>query len=61
MAGEAKRIHRPRVQTPAQEAAERAIREQFQMEKPTLRQLVERGDVVRVVSMGEYWELRKTL
>jgi DNA-binding XRE family transcriptional regulator len=54
------RIHRPRVQTPEQRAAELAIRERFQRDKPTLQTLVDSGDVEQVYSMGEYWELRKT-
>ena len=54
------RIHRPRVQTPEQEAAEQAIRERFQRERPTLQDLVDRGDITAVFTMGEYWELRKT-
>jgi ribosome-binding protein aMBF1 (putative translation factor) len=54
------RIHRPRVQTPEQEAAERELREQFQKDKPSLQDLVNRGDVAQVFTMGEYWELRKT-
>ncbi len=54
------RIHRPRVQTPEQEAAERELREQFQKDKPSLQDLVDRGDVAQVFTMGEYWELRKT-
>jgi len=48
------------VQTPEQEAAERALRERFQNEKPTLQELVESGDVTHVFTMGEYWELHKT-
>src|SRR6267143_7037129 len=60
MADKPQRIHRPRVQTPEQEAAERALRERFQEEKPTLEDLVERGDITQVFTMGEYWELRKT-
>ena len=54
------RIHRPRVQTHEQEAAEQAIRKRFQDEKPSLQDLVASGDVTQVLSMGEYWELRKT-
>jgi ribosome-binding protein aMBF1 (putative translation factor) len=54
------RIHRPRMQTPEQEAAEQAIRKRFQQEKPTLQALVNRGDIRQVFTMGEYWELRKT-
>lgn len=60
MAKKAQRIHRPREQTPEQEAAERAIRQKFQQEKPTLQDLIDRGDVGQVLTMGEYWELRKT-
>src|SRR5438093_5297357 len=60
MADKPRRIHRPRVQTPEQEAVERAFRERFQTEKPTLEDLVESGDVTQVFTMGEYWELRKT-
>jgi cytoskeletal protein RodZ len=60
MAKKPQRIHRPRVQTPEQEAAERTVREQFQKDKPTLQDLVASGDVAQVFTMGEYWELRKT-
>jgi hypothetical protein len=51
-------VHRPRVQTPEQEAAEQAIRKRFQEEKPSLQDLVASGDVTQVLSMGEYWTLR---
>ena len=54
------RIHRPRVQTPEQQAAEQAIRERFQRDEPSLQDLVDSGDIDQVYSMGEYWELRKT-
>src|SRR4051812_2330248 len=60
MARKASRIHRPRKQTPAQEAAERAIREQFEHDRPSLQELIARGDVGPVVTMGEHWELRQT-
>src|SRR5438309_11570442 len=60
MTKKATRIHRPRIQTPGQEAAEQALRLKFQEEKPTLEDLVERGDITQVFTMGEYWELRKT-
>jgi ribosome-binding protein aMBF1 (putative translation factor) len=60
MTKKATRIHRPRIQTPEQEAAEQAIRQKFQEERPTLEDLVERGDIAQVFTMGEYWELRKT-
>jgi ribosome-binding protein aMBF1 (putative translation factor) len=60
MSKKTSRIHRARVQTPEQESAEQAIRERFQQERPTLQDLVERGDIAAVFTMGEYWELRKT-
>jgi ribosome-binding protein aMBF1 (putative translation factor) len=60
MADKPRRIHRSRVQTPEQEAAERALRQRFQTEKPTLDDLVASGDVTQVFTMGDYWELRKT-
>jgi ribosome-binding protein aMBF1 (putative translation factor) len=60
MANNPRRIHRPRLQTPEQEAAERALRERFQRDKPTLEDLVASGDVTQVFTMGEYWDLRKT-
>ncbi len=60
MAKKASRIHRPRMQTPEQEAAEQAIRQQFQQDRPSLQTLVTRGDIGQVFTMGEYWELRKT-
>ena len=60
MSKKPKRVHRPRVQTPEQEAAEQAIRERFQEERPALQDLVDRGDIGQVFTMGEYWELCKT-
>lgn len=60
MADKPRRIYRPRIQTPEQEAAERAVRERFQRDKPSLQDLVQSGDVTQVFTMGEYWELRKT-
>ena len=56
----AKRIHRPRAQTPQQEAEEQAVRERFQAEKPSLQDLVDTGDVASATTMGEFWELKKT-
>lgn len=55
------RVHRPRVQTPEQEAAEHALRERLQQERPGLEELIARGDISQVFTMGEYWELCKTL
>jgi ribosome-binding protein aMBF1 (putative translation factor) len=60
MAKKPTRIHRPRVQTPEQEAAECALREQLQKDRPSLQDLVEQGNVGQLFTMGEYWELRKT-
>src|SRR5260370_32129383 len=60
MTKKAMRINRPRIQTPEQEAAEQALRQKLQEERPTLEDLVERGDITQVFTMGEYWELRKT-
>lgn len=60
LANQPRRMYRPRVQTPQQEATERALREQFQKDKPTLQDLVNSGDVAQVYTMGEYWELRNT-
>ena len=60
MAKRAIRVHRPRVQTPEQEAEERAIRRRFQEEKPALRELVDSGDLAGVTTMGEFWELKRT-
>ena len=59
MADKPPRVHRLRVQTPEQEAAERALRERFQAKRPSLQDLVESGDVTQVFTMGEYWELRR--
>jgi ribosome-binding protein aMBF1 (putative translation factor) len=60
MAHKAQRIHRPRTQTPEQEAAEQTLRQRFRQEKPSLQDLVDRGDTGQVLTMGEYWELCKT-
>jgi len=60
MANKAKRVHRPRTQTPEQEAEESAIRRRFQEEKPTLQELIDSGDLDGVTTVGEFWELRKT-
>ena len=60
MAKKLQRIHRPRNQTPEQEAAGLAVRRRFQQEKPSLQDLVDRGDIGQVSTMEEYWELCKT-
>ena len=51
MAKKAQRIHRTRTQTPEQEAAELALRQRLLQEKPSLQDLVERGDII-VVKRG---------
>ncbi len=60
MTDKPQRVHRPRLQTAEQEAAEQALRERLQQEKPNLQDLVDCGDIAQVFTMGEYWELRKT-
>jgi DNA-binding XRE family transcriptional regulator len=55
-----KRIHRQRKQTPEQQAEEKAIREKFQKEKPSLRELIDSGDLTEVSTMGDYWEIQRT-
>ena len=60
MTKKAQRIHRPRTQTPEQEANELVLRQRFQQEKPSLQDLVERGDIGQVFTMREYWELCRT-
>ena len=42
-------------------AQEKAIREKFQRERPSLRELVESGDAPPPVPMGQYIELRLAL
>ena len=54
MTKKAQRIHRPRTQTPEQEADELVLRQRFQQEKPSLQDLVERGDIGQVFTMREY-------
>src|ERR1700730_9917239 len=60
MTKKATRIHRPRVQTPEQTAAEQALRKRVHEERSKLEELVARGDIAQIFTMGEYWELRKT-
>ncbi|MFM9963563.1 MAG: helix-turn-helix domain-containing protein [Planctomycetaceae bacterium] len=55
------RIHRPRQQTAAQAAAGRAKRAKFQLEKPSLKQLLASGDYSEPVTQAEYWDLRKAI
>jgi ribosome-binding protein aMBF1 (putative translation factor) len=60
MTKKVQRIHRPRVQTPEQQAAERELRDRLQKERPSLQTLVDSGDIQQVFTMAEYWELRQT-
>lgn len=60
MAKKGQRIHRPRTQTPEQEAAELALRQRLLREKPSLQDLVKQGDIGPVFTMGEYWALCQT-
>jgi len=61
MAHEAKRIFRSREQTPQQQAEERAVRERFQREKPSLEKLIADGDAAFVTTVGEYCDWLKTV
>jgi DNA-binding XRE family transcriptional regulator len=56
----AKRIFRPRDQTPEQEAEERAIRERFQRERPSREELLASGEYEDTgLTQGEFWELQR--
>ena len=55
------RIHRDMKWTPEDRARHKAIREKFQKERPTLRELVESGDVTPPMPFGLYLELRAAL
>lgn len=57
----AKRVFRPNTQTPEERAREVAIRERFQRERPTLKELVESGDATPPMPLGRYLELRAAL
>jgi hypothetical protein len=53
-----KRVFRKRNQTPDQAAHEAAVREHFQRERPSLRQLLESGDGTEPMMQREYFELQ---
>ncbi len=55
------RIHRPSNLTDEERARQKAVREKFQQERPSLRQLVESGDASEPIPMGLYIELRLAL
>jgi ribosome-binding protein aMBF1 (putative translation factor) len=54
----ARRVFRKRDQTPAEEAHELAVRERFQRERPSLRDLLESGDGTDPLTQQEYFELQ---
>ena len=55
------RIHR--ITNPSHEERERqrAVREKFQRERPSLQQLIDSGDADPPIPLGEYIELRQAL
>jgi ribosome-binding protein aMBF1 (putative translation factor) len=59
----AKHVFRKNTQTPAERAREKAIRERFQREKPSLDDLLAQGDCrpADVMTMGEYFAVTEAL
>lgn len=55
------RIHRPSNLSDEERARQKAVREKFQRERPSLRQLVESGDAPDPIPMGLYIDLRLAL
>lgn len=55
------RIHRPSNLSDEERARQKAVREKFQRERPSLQQLVESGDSPPPIPMGLYIELRLAL
>jgi len=55
------RIHRPSNKSAEERAREVAIREQFQRERPALKDLVESGDAPPAIPFGLYLDLRGAL
>ena len=55
------RIHRPSNLSDEERTRQKAVRELFQKERPSLRQLVESGDAPEPIPMGLYIELRLAL
>src|SRR5947209_19972614 len=55
------RIHRPSNLSDEERARQKAVREKFQKERPSLRQLVVSGDASPPIPMGLYIELRLAL
>lgn len=56
-----KRIHRPSNLSDEERARQKAVRDKFQKERPSLRELVESGDAPEPIAMGLYIELRLAL
>jgi DNA-binding XRE family transcriptional regulator len=57
----ADRVFRNREHSPEETARQKAIREKFQRERPSLDDLIASGDVEAVMSQGEYFDLLETL
>jgi DNA-binding XRE family transcriptional regulator len=57
----ADRIHREPKLSDEERVRQKAVREKFQKERPSLRQLVESGDAPPPIPMGLYIELRLAL
>jgi len=55
------RIHRDMNWSPEDRARHKAIREKFQKERPSLKELVESGDAAAPMPFGVYLELRLAL
>lgn len=55
------RIHRPSNLTDEERAHQKAVRDKFQRERPSLRFLVESGDSPAPIPLGLYLELRLAL
>lgn len=57
MTAKRQRIHRPNQKTPEERAKEKATRERFQREKPTLDELIASGEYKGPISLGMYFTL----
>jgi DNA-binding XRE family transcriptional regulator len=55
------RIHRDPKLSDEERARQKAVREKFQKERPSLQQLIESGDVDPPIPLGVYTELRQAL
>ena len=61
MMAEPTRIHRPRQQSATAAAKERAKRNRFQRERPSLGDLVASGEDSDPLSHGEFWDIWTTM